>query len=66
MIPNYQQSSVRLVDEKKDATEPIIIEEVYYDEKNLFTEALRDNAVPMKHSHLFVFVHGFQATAFDM
>ena len=44
--------------------QPIVIEEVCYDEDRLFAETL--NQSETRSSHLFVFVHGFQGYATDL
>lgn len=51
-----------MIEPKKATTQPIIIEEVYFDMDNFFQEYTRNR----NSSHLFVFVHGFQATGNDM
>lgn len=55
----------------KKTTEPIILEEVYFDEDNLLQTLNLSTTMEIPHqkqrpSHLFVFVHGFQATAQDL
>ncbi len=53
-----------MTDPPKSTTQPIIIEEIYYDNEQFFTEIHQDLSV--KNTHLFVFVHGFQASGNDM
>ena len=53
-----------MADPPKQSTQPIIIEEIYYDNEQFFTEVQQELSV--KNTHLFVFVHGFQASGIDM
>lgn len=53
-----------IAEPRKHNTQPIIIEEIYYDNEQFFTEIQQDLSV--KNTHLFVFVHGFQASGNDM